>query len=269
MPRVFVLFLTAAGLPQPPGIPLQMSHKQLPRLALAATLALGPAAALAQQTQTFASDERFYQEALDLYDRKQYGAAQQAMQQYMQQAPPRAGAGEQSGPASASGRQERLADAEYYYAVSGLYQQHPDAVGLILDFAERHPTHPQAAVAYFELAKYYFDKGDYGQASNYFQRTAPTNLSAAQRAESDFKQGYSFFQLKDYDKARPVFDRNKQQPSQYRYASAYYAGYLAFRAADYPAARADYQLAGENDAYRAVVPTLIAQTYYKRASGRR
>ena len=131
--------------------------KQLPQLALAAALAaplaLATPAAHAQQTQVFAADERFFQEGLDLFDRKQYGAAQQAMQRYMQQAPVRASAGEQSGPAATSGRQERLADAEYYYAVSGLYQQHPDAEGLILDFAERHPTHPQAAVAYFELAK--------------------------------------------------------------------------------------------------------------------
>ena len=245
--------------------------KQLPRLALAvglvAPLALAPPAAQAQQTQTFASAnaERFYQEGLDLFDRKQYGAAQQAMQEYLRQAPPRYGAGEQSGPAATTGRAERLADAEYYYALSGLYQQHPDAVGLILDFAERHPTHPQAAVAYFELGKYYFTKGDYAQASTYLARMAPTSLSQAQRAESDFKLGYSYFQLKDYDKARPLFERNQQQASEYRYASAYYAGYLAFRAGDYAAARKGLLLAGENEAYRGVVPNLIAQTYYKQA----
>ena len=243
--------------------------KQLPRLALAAglaaPLALAPPTAHAQQTQTFASAERFYQEGLDLFDRRQYGAAQQALRQYMQQAPPRAslGAGEQSGPPETSGRQERLADAEYYYAVSGLYQQHPDAVELILAFAERHPTHPQAAVAYFELAKFYFTKGDYAQASTYFQRTAPSNLSAAQRAETDFKLGYSYFQLKDYAQARPLFDRGKQATSEYRPASAYYAGYLALQSGDYAGARQDLLLAGESATYRPVVPSLIAQSYYR------
>ena len=67
--------------------------------------------------------------------------------------------GEQSGPAAASGRQERLADAEYYYAVSGLYLLHPDAEGLILAFAQQHPTQPRAAVAYFELAKEVAQRG--------------------------------------------------------------------------------------------------------------
>ena len=236
-----------------------------PRLTLAAALLLAAAAAPrlahAQLTQTNVAPERYYQEGLDLFDKKQYGAAQQALRQYMQTAPPRVG--EQSGPAASSGRAQRLADAEYYYAVSGLYLLHPDAEGLILAFAEQHPAHPRAAVAYFELAKFYFDQQNYAQASAYFQRVAPANLSAAQRAESDFKLAYSFFQLKDYAQARPLFDRNKQENSSYRYASAYYAGYLAFRAGEYAAARRDLTTAAENDAYRGVVPAVLTQIYYK------
>ena len=236
-----------------------------PRLTLAAALlgaaAAEPPLAHAQQTQTFTAAERYYQEGLELFDRQQYGAAQQALRQYMQASPARAG--EQSGPAATTGRQERLADAEYYYAVSGLYLLHPDAEGLILDFAERHPAHPRAAVAYFELAKFYFDKQNYAQASTYFQRVAPANLTASQRAESDFKLGYSHFQLKEYDRARILFDRNKQTSSPYRAASAYYAGYLAYQAGDYAGARRDLLAAAESDTYRGVVPAMLTQIYYQ------
>jgi tetratricopeptide (TPR) repeat protein len=236
-----------------------------PRLTLAAALlgaaAAEPQLAHAQQTQTFASDERYFQEGLDLFDRQQYGAAQQSFQQYMQQGARRTG--DQSGPAAISGRQERLADAEYYYAVSGLYLLHPDAEGLILSFAAQHPAHPKAALAYFELAKFYFDQKNYAQASNYFGKVAPGNLSASQRAESDFKLAYSHFELKEYDQARILFDRNKQQKSQYQYASSYYAGYLAYQAGDYPGARKDLLVAAENDAYRGVVPAIMTQIYYK------
>ena len=239
--------------------------KQLPRLALAASLAaplaLASPTAHAQQTQTFAATERYYQEGLDLFDRQQYGAAQQAFQEYMRQAMPRVS--EQNGPAAISGSQDRLADAEYYYAVSGLYLLHPDAEGLILDFAAQHPTHPRAAVAYFELAKFYFEQKNYGQASAYFQKVAPANLSQEQRAESDFKLGYSQFQLKEYDQARILFDRNKRVAGPYQAPSAYYAGYLAYQAGDYANARKDLLAAGESDTYRSVVPALITQIYYK------
>jgi tetratricopeptide (TPR) repeat protein len=242
-----------------------ISMKHLPRLALAAglaaPLALATAPAHAQQTQTFTAAERYYQEGLDLFDRQQYGAAQQAFQQYMREAPQKVG--EQNGPAAISGRQERLADAEYYYAVSGLYLLHPDAEGLILDFAQRHPAHPRAAVAYFELAKFYFDQSNYAQASAYFQKVAPANLSQAQRAESDFKLGYSHYQLKENDQARILFDRNKLVAGPYQAPSAYYAGYLAYEAADYANARKDLEAAGQSDTYRSVVPVLISQIYYK------
>jgi TolA-binding protein len=231
--------------------------KLFPRLALAAALtAAAPVAALAQQTQVFASDERYFQEGLELFDRQQYGAAQQAFRHYLDIEPRRAG---DAGP---TGR-DRTADAEYYYAVSGLYLLHPDAEGLILDFAEQHPAHPRSAVAYFELGKFYFDQKDYPQAIRYFQKVAPDNLTNEQRAESDFKLAYSYFEQKDYDKARLLFDRNKQLQSEYRYASSYYAGYLAYRAGDFASARTDLGIAEQNDAYKPVVPAVMTQIYYK------
>ena len=231
--------------------------KLFPRLALAAVLsAAAPVAAQAQQTQVFAADERHFQEGLELFDRGQYGAAQEAFRQYLIIEPVHAS---QAGPAAA----DRTADAEYYYAVTGLYLSHPDAEGLILDFAARHPAHPRAASAYYELGKFYFDQKDYAGAIRYFQKVAPDNLSNEQRAESDFKLGYSYFEQKEYEKARLLFDRNKQVQSQYKYASAYYAGYLGYRAGDYAAARADLAVAEQNDAYKPVVPAVVTQIYYK------
>ena len=235
--------------------------KLFPCLALAAALsAAAPVVALAQQTQVFAADERHFQEGLELFDRGQYGAAKEAFRRYLSIEPVRSGT---ATPASAA---DRTADAEYYYAVSGLYLLHPDAEGLIQDFAARHPAHPRAAVAYFELGKFYFDQKNYETAIRYFQQVAPDNLSNEQRAESDFKLAYSYFEQKDYEKSRLLFDRNKQVTSQYKYASAYYAGYLGYRAGDYAGARTDLTVAEQNDAYKAVVPGIMTQIYYKEAN---
>ena len=118
-------------------------------------------------------------------------------------------------------------------------------------------------MAYFELGKFYFDQKNYAGGHSLLQKVAPDNLSNDQRAESDFKLGYSYFEQKDYDKARLLFDRNKQVQSQYKYASSYYAGYLAYRAGDYAAARADLAVAEQNDAYKPVVPAVMTQIYYK------
>ncbi|MFD2787305.1 tetratricopeptide repeat protein [Hymenobacter rubripertinctus] len=225
-----------------------------PRLALAATLsAAAPLAALAQQTQVFTNDERHFQEGLELFGRGKYGAAQQAFQRYLSLTERRQG---ELTPG-------RLADAEYYYALAGLYLFHPDAEDRILGFATHNPTHPKATQAYFELGKFYFNKKDYARAIDYLQKVGPDNLSEDQRAESEFKLGYSYFAQKEFDKARLQFDRNKAGNHQYRYASAYYAGYLAYRAGDFAGARKDLAVAEQNDAYKPVVPAVMSQMYYK------
>ncbi|WP_238388128.1 tetratricopeptide repeat protein [Hymenobacter sediminis] len=228
--------------------------KLFPRLALAASLsAAAPLAAQAQQTQVFTADERHYQEGLELFDRGKYGAAQQAFQRYLDQTQRRTGE-------LAPGR---TTDAEYYYAVSGLYLFHPDSESRILAFATNNPAHPKAAQAYFELGKFYFDKKDYVKAIDYLQKVGPDNLSDDQRAEAEFKLGYAYFAQKEFDKAKLQFDRNKAGASEYRYASSYYAGYLAYRAGDYAGARKDLAVAEQNDAYKPVVPAVMSQIYYK------
>ncbi|WP_400190931.1 tetratricopeptide repeat protein [Hymenobacter sp. B81] len=227
--------------------------KFLPRLALAASLsAATPLALQAQHTQKFTHEERPFFEGLELFDRGQYGAAQAAFQQYLETTQRRTGE-----------LRDRTVDAEYYYAVSGLYLFHPDAESRILAFAENNPAHPRAASAFFELGKTYFDKKDYKRAAEYLQRVAPDNLGNEQRAESEFKLAYSYFAQKDFEKAKLIFDRNKQGDHQYRYASSYYAGYLAFKAGSYAAARQDLSVAEQNDAYRPVVPAIMSQIFYK------
>jgi len=228
--------------------------KLFPRLALAASLsAAAPLAASAQQTQVFTADERHFQEGLELFDRGKYGAAQQAFQRYLDLTQRRTGE-------LAPGR---TTDAEYYYAVAGLYLFHPDAEDRILGFASQNPAHPKAAQAYFELGKFYFDKKDYVRAIDYLQKVGPDNLSDDQRAEAEFKLGYAYFAQKEFDKAKLQFDRNKAGNHQYRYASSYYAGYLAYRAGDYAGARKDLAVAEQNDAYKPVVPAVMSQIYYK------
>ncbi|KAA9325241.1 tetratricopeptide repeat protein [Adhaeribacter soli] len=201
----------------------------------------------AQQTQTFTNEERYLQEGLELFDREKYGAAQQAFAKYI----------------SLIGDNTKTIDAQYYYAVSGLYLFHPDAERLILDFAAKYPAHPKAGLAYYELGLFYFDKKSYDKAIEFLEKVPKENLDAAQVHEAEFKQAYSYFSQKQFDKAKPLFDRNKGGGRKYSYASSYYSGYIALRNGDYAGAKTDLRVAEQNEAYRAVVPFLLMQILYK------
>ncbi|HSI91303.1 MAG TPA: tetratricopeptide repeat protein, partial [Adhaeribacter sp.] len=212
-----------------------------------AMLGAGAHTAEAQQTQVFSNEERYLHEGLELFDREKYGAAQQAFAKYI----------------SLVGDENRTADAQYYYAVSGLYLFHPDAEKLVLNFASRYPSHPKAGLAYYELGLFYFDKKDYKKTIEYLTRVPKVNLDQDQLREAEFKQAYSYFAEKDFDKAKPLFDRNKSGQHKYSYASSYYAGYIALRNGDYAGAKKDLRVAEQNEAYRAVVPSMLIQILYK------
>ncbi|WP_066510942.1 tetratricopeptide repeat protein [Rufibacter sp. DG15C] len=222
---------------------MKIPHK----LALATALLGGAHAAQAQQPQTFRSEERFYQEGLELYDREKFGAAQQAFAEYIRLIKD----------------PTKTADAQYYYAVSGLHLFHPDAEQLVLQFAQRYPSHPKAASAFFELGTAFFDKKSYDKAIQYLEKAPADRLDEAQLKEAEFKLGYSYFGKKDFEKAKTLFDRNKKGSHAYSFASSYYAGYLAYRAGDYIGAKLDLKVAEQSDDYRTIVPYMLTEVLYK------
>ena len=217
-----------------------------------AALAVAPATeALAQQTQQVIHPEARFAEGVRLFERQLYGPAQSAFDEYLRETP------------AVRQEPERAADAAYYAAVSGLRLLQPDAEARILAFADRFPAHPKAALAYFELGRFYFEKKDYERAIPNFQQVAPSLLTTGERAESDFKLGYSLFQTKQFDKARLLFDRTKTGTHAYVAPSRYYAGFLAFKANDLTTARADLQEAAKSETYRSQVPQLLTQILYR------
>ncbi|MDX5347075.1 MAG: tetratricopeptide repeat protein, partial [Hymenobacteraceae bacterium] len=217
------------------------------KLLITTALAGGAHLAEAQNTQVFTSEERYFHEGLELFDRAKYGSAQQAFAKYI----------------SLINDEAKTADAQYYYALSGLYLLHPDAEQLVINFVNRFPSHPKATTAFYELGLFYFDKKSYEKAAEYLQKVPSSNLSADQQKEAEFKLAYSYFANKEFDKAKTLFDRNKGGRHKYSYASSYYAGYIAYRNGDYAAAKADLRTAEENEAYKQVIPSMLTEILYK------
>ncbi|WP_299760471.1 tetratricopeptide repeat protein [uncultured Pontibacter sp.] len=222
------------------------------KIALASVLTGGSHVVVAQHTQAFTSEERYFHEGVELFDRAKYGAAQEAFKKYIE----------------LIGNDAKTADAQYYYALSGLYLLHPDAEQLVLNFARKYPTHPKTALANYELGLYYFEQKDYKKAVELL-KDAPTHLlSIKQNKELEFKLGYSYFATKDFDNAKIWFDKNKttgfrEDDHRFAYASNYYAGYISYRKGDYAAAKEDLKIAEKNEAYAKIVPYMVTEILYK------
>ena len=222
------------------------------KVALASVLAGGSHVVVAQHTQVFTTQDKYFHEGVELFDRAKYGAAQEAFRKYI----------------NLIGDDAKTADAQYYYALSGLYLLHPDAEQLILNFTRKFPTHPKTTLANYELGLYYFENKDYKKAVELLEK-APTHLlSIKQNKELEFRLGYSYFATKDFKNAKIWFDKNKttgfrDDEHRFAYASNYYAGYIAYRNGDYAAAKEDLLIAEKNEAYAQIVPYMITEILYK------
>lgn len=157
----------------------------------------------------------------------------------------------------------RKADAEYYIALSALKLGHSDGEKLIADFITHNPSNPRSATAFFDLGNFFYAEKEYTKAITYYGKVNFAGLSQEQQVEGYFKWGYSYFNQKKLDDALEKFNAVKLQESQYAPAANYYAGFIEYSKGNYADAFADLKRAEASQSYTNIVPSLIANVYYK------
>ncbi|MBL6449981.1 tetratricopeptide repeat protein [Fulvivirga sp. 29W222] len=203
--------------------------------------------AWSQNTVYQSETNTLFRKGLELLDRSDYTAARESFERFVEQ----------------SDDNIRKIDAEYYIAFSALSLYHSDGEKLIADFIKKHHNHPKAAVAYLELGNFYFAQKNYNKAVKYLSKVNLSLVTEKQRQETRFKLGYSYFSQREFAESINYFNVLKRQSTPYAAASSYYAGYIEYESGEYDKAIADLERAERNDAYKSVVPGMIANAYYK------
>lgn len=154
-------------------------------------------------------------------------------------------------------------DLEYYYIVCGLKLNQEVAEDEAHRFINVANNEPRQQMMSYHLAKYYFIKNDFGHAVVFYERAGYDNLSNEEIADAKFELAYSYFSLKQFDKAKPLFNEIHQLPgNKYYYDANYYYGFISYRDRDYANALSSFQKVENRDKYKGIVPYYIAQIYY-------
>lgn len=191
--------------------------------------------------------DQLFRSGLELIEKEKYAAARETFEHYI----------------ASSNNGLNLADARYYMAYSALRLYNKDGERLLNDFINDYPNHPKARIAHYELGNFYFREKNYRKAIKSLEAADLSYLFADQRADAQFKIGYSYFGFKEFDKALPYFNKVKTGPNRYSHAASYYAGYIEYAQGRYQQALEDLQKASENESYANVVPYLIVSVYNK------
>ncbi len=204
--------------------------------------------AISQQTAIYDDPDATYRQAMELFEKKQYGAARLLFLQSIEQI---------------SDPKDKLqANATLFAAICAAELFHPDTEALLLHFMKNHPTHHGQALAWFHMGNLKYRKRNYEQAQEWYGRLEPGNIDKGRRDEFLFKKGYSHFMTESYATAGQLFDQVSGPGSGYFGPAVYYSGHVAYIMGDYNRALQLFLQLAENRSFGPVVPYYIVQIYY-------
>lgn len=169
-----------------------------------------------QQTAVYTNDLVEFNQALELYNNKQFLAAQSLFDKIK----------------NSSNDETIQSDCAYYIANAAVRLNQQNADQLMEEFVEKYPTSLKRNSAYLDVANYYFDSGKYSHAQKWYDKVDTSNLSRSEHEQFEFNNGYVYFKAKQFDKAKNYF--NSVSTSQkYGSQAKYYLGFIAYEGDDY------------------------------------
>ena len=170
----------------------------------------------AQESKIFTHDQKNYQEALALYNNKQYQAAQNIFQKVK----------------SETRDPETEANSAYYVANAAVRLNQLGADGLMEDFVRDYPTSTKQNSAFMDVADYYFANGKYPYALKWYRKVEQGSVAPKDRERFNFNLGYALYASRKPKEAERYLNRVVNSP-EYGSQAKYYLGYIAYQQDDY------------------------------------
>lgn len=152
---------------------------------------------------------------------------------------------------------------DFHHAISALKSESPAGAGLVYDFIRNHSDHPKINEAAHILGNFFFEKKNYREAIQAYQKANTDKVWPDQRAEVLFKMAYAQFQLKDYSNALLNFNLVKRERSEYTPDANYYAGYIQMENKQFDQAVSSFKEADKSSFYVNKVPYMLSGIYYR------
>ena len=170
----------------------------------------------AQESGIYTHDDSEYQKALQLYNNKQYQAAQTLFEKVK----------------ARTQNEETKANSAYYAANAAVRLNQLGADRLMEDFVASYPTSTKRDAAFMDVADYYFENGKYPYALKWYKKVEPYTVPKKDRERYHFNLGYSLYAAKKPEEAKNYFNRVSNSV-EYGSQAKYYLGFIAYQQDDY------------------------------------
>jgi tetratricopeptide (TPR) repeat protein len=156
-----------------------------------------------------------------------------------------------------------IQQAKYILVLSNLRARNQHAETEIADYikATVNPVYRQRAA--FALAQYYFQNNNLPAAIENYELAGIDNLSNTEIADAKFELAYSYFNERNFERAKPLFATIKELPDNKYYISGnYYYGLLAYNDKNYDDALKSFERIHNQEEYKDIVPYYEAEINY-------
>lgn len=204
---------------------------------------------LAQESSYFDPPQKTYREALNLFDQANYGASRQLFEKFQAEKPDKSNTFHEN--------------ANYYIAVCAVQLNSPDAASKVQQFASEYPASAWMPSINFELGKLYYEKNQYRQTLEAFQKVKPNQLNADQKAEYYYKKGYCQMKINQYDGALASFSQVTKTKSSYSKPAYYYSAHIQYQKKDFDKALVDFKAIENDKKYGKYAQNYIIHIYYE------
>ena len=178
----------------------------------------------AQQTAVYKNQSSDFEAALTLYNNQQYLASQVQFEAIDK----------------STLSESRRSDCYFYIAFCAIHLNQDNADQLIEQFVIDYPTSVKQNIAFFEVAKYYFENKNYQKANIYFDKIDESLLSSNELETINFQKGYAFYAANNKNEATLYFNKVINSPN-YGSQAKYYLGYMAYEKNDYNEANKQFK----------------------------
>jgi tetratricopeptide (TPR) repeat protein len=154
-------------------------------------------------------------------------------------------------------------EIDFYTIVCGLKLNQDEAREQANSFIELGRSAALSQKMSYHLGEYYFRRQDMRNAILSYEQSDISQLSNTDIAAMKFHQGYGYFILQQFEKAKPLLNSVRQLKDDPNYLDAnYYFGVIAFRDGNYADALDAFRKVEGHPQYGRVVPYYIASIYY-------
>ncbi|GAA4108017.1 tetratricopeptide repeat protein [Aquimarina addita] len=170
----------------------------------------------AQQSAIYTNELVRYNQALELYNNKQFLAAQNLFDKVK----------------DAVDDDNIESECAYYIANCAVWLNQKGADTMMEDFVVEYPTSVKRNAAYLDVANYYFDNGKYAYARKWYEKVDQGNMSRSQKEKFNFNNGYAYFKIQRFNEAKK-FLNEVAESDKYGAKAKYYLGFIAYEGDNY------------------------------------